>query len=83
MRLILCLMMICATALLSGCGPDPVPVYQGPLFCDRYEPREFTQAEVDARILTGPTNFKKDLVNNEDWRAECPHKQKEAQHGSR
>ena len=71
MKLTTYLMMVCAMPLLLGCATSVVPTYQGPLFCDLYEVRRFSQGEVDARIIHGPANFKRDLVNNADWENEC------------
>lgn len=70
MRLTVCLTTICATALVSGCGRSE-PVYQGPLFCDLYEERRFSQAEIDWRTANAPWNLRRDVVNNEDYREFC------------
>jgi hypothetical protein len=61
----------CAIALLSGCDRRPEPTYVKPLFCDLYEPRRFTQTELDWRITNAPTNIRADLINNEDWKGAC------------
>lgn len=70
MKLTTLAMTICAIGLLSSCGEKPV-VYQGPLFCDLYEQRRFSQEEIDWRIANAPWNLKRDLTNNEDFGAEC------------
>lgn len=63
-------MMICAAVPLSGCV-KPAVEDRGPYFCDVEEMRVFSQAEVDARISVGPTNFRKDLKTNETGKAHC------------
>ncbi len=65
------LMTACVSALLSGCSPEPTVVYQGPLFCDLYEPRRFSQHVFDWRVENDNANLRRDLTNNEDWKAEC------------
>ena len=60
-----------AAALLSGCASEKAPTWQGPLFCDEYEPRVFTQEEIDWRAANAPWNLRRDLKNNAAYRAEC------------
>lgn len=64
------LTLISLSALLLGCN-KPEPVYLGPLFCDLYEVRRFSQAELDWRVANAPANIRRDLTNNEDYKAEC------------
>ena len=71
MRLMVLVLMSFAAALLSGCASKTAPVWQGPLFCDEYEPRVFTQEEIDWRSAHAPWNLRRDLKNNEAYRDEC------------
>jgi len=58
--------------LVSGCASKtPAPVYNGPLFCDLYEVRVFSQDEIDWRAAHAPWNLRRDLKNNASWKEEC------------
>ena len=63
--------------LLAGCDPEidefqlvsePPP---GPLFCDVYQARVFTQAEVDVRAARWPNNLRLDYADRLTWDEEC------------
>jgi len=64
--------MICALCLVivAGCSQTEPPI-KGLLFCDVYDFRTFTQAEIDVRTEIRPTNLKKDFVDNDRYEAEC------------
>ena len=63
-------MMICTTGFVAGCGPNDVPLSQGPLFCDVEQPRVFTEPEIQARAPF-PANLRRDLATNERGRDHC------------
>jgi len=76
MRLTYCLMAVLLMLLVSGCAnKTTAPVYKGPLFCDLYEVRIFSQEEIDWRAANAPWNLRRDLKDNAAWKEECttPH----------
>jgi len=68
-------MMLLATGFLTtGCSaptPTPPPVVTEPFFCDVYEPRRFTQDEIDWRSANAPWNLRRDFANNRAHDREC------------
>lgn len=60
--------------LLTGCSaPAPVmpPVVTEPFFCDVFEPRRYTQEEIDVRAERWPANLRRDFANNATYDREC------------
>lgn len=65
-------MTLCASCLIAGCAPKPIPpVIVEPLFCDVEEPRRFTQEELDWRAANAPWNLRRDFKTNTTWDREC------------
>ena len=62
------------TFLTTGCSrpvPVPPPVVTEPFFCDLYEPRRFTQAEIEWRRENAAWNLRRDFANNAQHDREC------------
>lgn len=60
--------------LLAGCStPTPVmpPTIDEPFFCDVFEPRRYTQEEIDVRADRWPANLRRDFANNATYDREC------------
>jgi len=47
------------------------PVVTEPLFCDVFEPRRYTQEEIDVRAERWPANLRRDFANNATHDREC------------
>ena len=62
------------TSLTTGCSrpvPIPPPTITEPFFCDVYEPRRFTQEEIEWRRDNAPWNLRRDFANNAAHDREC------------
>lgn len=68
------MMTLAGLFLLTGCStPVPVmpPTVDAPFFCDVFEPRRYTQEEIDVRAERWPANLRRDFANNATYDREC------------
>lgn len=68
------MMILAGPFLLTGCStPTPVmpPTIDEPFFCDVFEPRRYTQEEIDVRAERWPANLRRDFANNATYDREC------------
>lgn len=69
------MMILAGPFLLTGCFRPPVPVMpptiDKPFFCDVFEPRRYTQEEIDVRAERWPANLRRDFANNATYDREC------------
>lgn len=73
MRLKICLLTICAIALVSGCSEVRKPIAPPePLFCDLTDTRQFSSHVFEWRVLNDAKNLRRDVVENELRKKYCP-----------
>lgn len=65
------MLILASLFLMNGCAKPEIEVTQDPKFCNLYEPRKFSQQEIDWRSANAPWNLRRDITNNKDFDDEC------------